>query len=141
MAALHSHGVRIVLIKLDRLARDLMVQEATRGIATGSWRLQKQIAKLAEMHQRACGSGIIPPPERVQKRLEADCGYREFHVLGADVVAAGKARRVAFTQESNPGLAGRWQAQISTGVHSGGFTERSDGELYRLGSFQAARRP
>jgi hypothetical protein len=41
-----------------------------------------------------------------------------------------------LTRESNPGLADRWQVQIKTGVHSGGFTERSDGELYRLGSFR-----
>jgi hypothetical protein len=67
-------------------------------------------------------------------------GYREFHILRAEVVAAGKAGKVALTQESNPGPADRWQVQISTGVHSGGFTERSDGELYWLGSFQAARR-
>jgi hypothetical protein len=69
-----------------------------------------------------------------------DCGYRKFHILGAESCCAGKARRVALTQESNPGLADRWKVQISTGLHSGIFTQRSDGELYRLGSFQAARR-
>ena len=65
---------------------------------------------------------------------------RKFHILLMGVVAARKTRRVAALKESNPGLVGRWQAQICTGMHAGGFTQRSNGELYRLGSFQAARR-
>jgi hypothetical protein len=68
------------------------------------------------------------------------CGYRKFHILLMEVIAAGKTCSVALTQESNPGLADQGQAQICTGMHTGGFSQRSDGELYRLGSFQAARR-
>ena len=51
------------------------------------------------------------------------CGYRKFHILGAEVVAAGKARRVTLTQESDAGLADQWQVQRAREVHLDGFTE------------------
>jgi len=59
-----------------------------------------------------------------------------FFLMG--VMAADKTRRVALTQESNPGLADQGQAQICTGMHTGGLSQRSEGELCRI--VQAARR-
>jgi hypothetical protein len=67
------------------------------------------------------------------------CGYRKFHILLIGVVAARKTHRVALSHESNPGLADRWQAQIMTAVHSGGFPTLGWG-VVPVGSLQAARR-
>jgi hypothetical protein len=46
--------------------------------------------------------------------LQARHSYRKIHILLIGVVAARKTHRVALSQESNPGLADRWQAQIIT---------------------------
>ena len=88
MTAIYSNGVRVVLIeKLDRLARDLMVQEAT--IAD----LQKHgftLISVAEPDRMASDPNCIPMPAcrflgTAHAFLTVD--VHDFHVMGRRILA------------------------------------------------------
>jgi len=70
---------------------------------------------------------------------EPMCGYRKFHILGAEVVSAGKIVRVVLTQESNAGWPtdGRCNQR---GNGRGWISSTIGRECFQLAHFQAARR-